>query len=1406
MTAPNGPLLLRALHFGLCCRSKATTDSVLDQLLFILTSTPHASSLQPPAAALLLQLVEGLKASIARATDPMLLCPGSRSRGATGTLAASAVAAAVQNGSIGSSPLKPKAPPPTASSPAKLQAAGAELAAQQQQQQQLPRGPSVPAPLLSIPDSVPPHPEALQRFITSQHALNVNTLAYDLALSLLPHLANPLRHCLLLPLLESLAPLLLLSRDGPISLLQQQQQMLQADNVFLQPGEGWEGGMPGVKGSPGRRSAGAIKGARTGAGARQEEPMGWGGGAAEASAFVKWQSLMQAAAAALVPCLAMARAESPAVVQAYQGDPSIVAPPIINIPSATLVILITRLLYALPASLVQPQLVPPAISDTLAAVARDDVLCAALPPSWRPAALAVLSKLRPDVHEVLEVADEGDQAVQAAQQLVYQLPHLLSGTVAPASWLSLVEMALLALDLAPDTQLLQAIIQGLAFICCADSLEGGEVHAQAEAVLLGLLQHPLLGVQLAVYALMEQMVMEVRGHKDHPLLSLLCRHNVLAHLTTVGLAQPSTRPQVAHVLQELLVRGNTQHNKNLLHWHCWVCANDDDPQAGALASSLSSLQHSSVHELPENAWERAALAVMGLLSRRPETRQGAARDLRDLLHLVHGVLVPTGEPHTADPLIAVLDNGARDDLLLPSASGPVAVQADTSGFDHGTPSTSAYPTSLVLTGPGAAARLARSFTPQHADNLLSILANPALAPELRRSAAEQLLGLTAEPRLLAEICQPQHLAAMLGTLAPHACSPASGASTTTALLTSLDVQLPIAVANLLYACACASSAARAWLLEQSKLPCSENFDVDTSLQSNGPSHAVDGVWMGRSLQQQHMQSGALDPMGVDGTRERRMGGLRGALPLLFHSLLTVRRAVARLLAAVLLQGEADKWEGWGRLVAGADPEAKTGILHLPRPFASGFALPCKVTWLEVKVLPMGAKDRQSNSLCGMPKLQGLVAEQRLIVAQIVEERRLLASAGGSLSGMLQLLNEPPQHSHVGMPHAAAATWQLPPAAAQACSANITALSLCSQVASSLERVRTATSHAECSMALGSLQLLAATRQGAAALALCDWQGALDTLLTSSPATLEDHALWCMLLPLVRRMLTDGVLTPPQLLHLALCLQQSALPLLEEPNAAMGPVPMPVALVGSPVVEQETDSDEGHRLQVVTTAQQVLRTLCALLCCSRARHDVHTTLRIAHALSLPRLLHVLCAGFVRAPEGASYGCRVLAVGVVGEVLAVLKGGQLAEDGAESLANAPGMEDALLLCLTSLLTEVAHSRHTAAPMRFVQQAASQGGTAAAAGVAAAVAAGFRDKGLVHAAMPCLIHLTRLLPMVQWSVVWQQVRAGGAVSCAAGEDGRGQQCGNKCVLPAWMVEWLMVRQWCGSGFRGGGPWTVV
>lgn len=130
-------------------------------------------------------------------------------------------------------------------------------------------------------------------------------------------------------------------------------------------------------------------------------------------------------------------------------------------------------------------------------------------------------------------------------------------------------------------------------------------------------------------------------------------------------------------------------------------------------------------------------------------------------------------------------------------------------------------------------------------------------------------------------CPPTHDAACLPA---RFRSGSSMAATTTALLTSLDIQLPVAAANLLYACACASPAARTWLLDQS--------------QSAAPA---------ATQQQQQLPGGRA-------WAEGGMGGLRCVLPLLFHSLLTVRRAAARLLAAVLLRAEADKWEGWGMLV------------------------------------------------------------------------------------------------------------------------------------------------------------------------------------------------------------------------------------------------------------------------------------------------------------------------------------------------------------------------------------------------------------------------------------------------------------------------------------------------------------
>ncbi len=154
-----------------------------------------------------------------------------------------------------------------------------------------------------------------------------------------------------------------------------------------------------------------------------------------------------------------------------------------------------------------------------------------------------------------------------------------------------------------------------------------------------------------------------------------------------------------------------------------------------------------------------------------------------------------------------------------------------------------------------------------------------------RSAAEQLLALTADPLLLGHICQPAHLAAMLSALTsvPDAAA-STTSSATAALLVSMDIHLPLAAANLLFACAAGHPPARAWILRE---------EHPSSIQG-----AAEG-----------------DP---DSTGHNGSGGLayvQRALPLLFHSMLSVRRATGRLMAALVLGREADKWSGWAGLSA-----------------------------------------------------------------------------------------------------------------------------------------------------------------------------------------------------------------------------------------------------------------------------------------------------------------------------------------------------------------------------------------------------------------------------------------------------------------------------------------------------------
>ena len=478
-----------------------------------------------------------------------------------------------------------------------------------------------------------------------------------------------------------------------------------------------------------------------------------------------------------------------------------------------------------------------------------------------------------------------------------------------------------------------------------------------------------------------------------------------------------------------------------------------------------------------------------------------------------------------------------------------------------------------------------------------MLGNSSLAPELRRSAAEQLLGLAAatsrgDPRLLEAMTAPRAIeliaSSAVSELTPKGRPLGRGdtmdggnnGGMAPRLGGLLDVQFPLACVNLLYTLCCLSPKCHRWLL------------------------AKDG---GRPF----------------------LGHL---LPLLFHPLITARRATARLTAAAFhLGGEADKWSGWSQALAtevesraqavssssegggggqhrgGSSSQNETTLLCLPDVFSSGYLFPCRVTWVRMtsqEGAPLKGPS-SANTLQEQPSLQGLVEEQRFLVHILVEERRLLRKQQAILSAIGNakasddasvlaslLLNDAPDGGGSGQ--------GLSPVAAQACLANIRALDLPARAAAVASALSTASSHAEASAALLAASALAATCQGAAVLSRCQaWGPAYEPLLRTAPATEEDRELWVLLLQVVQRVLVSASSeaaaatvstttvrgdvhqpvgpshfesqTMAQLcIHLSLCLAQSVPTLLSAPLAARAPKNLPLALAGSALAMRTSD--------------------------------------------------------------------------------------------------------------------------------------------------------------------------------------------------------------------------------------------
>jgi hypothetical protein len=131
------------------------------------------------------------------------------------------------------------------------------------------------------------------------------------------------------------------------------------------------------------------------------------------------------------------------------------------------------------------------------------------------------------------------------------------------------------------------------------------------------------------------------------------------------------------------------------------------------------------------------------------------------------------------------------------------------------------------------------------------------------------------------------------------------------------------------------------------------------------------------------------------------------------------------------------------------------------------------------------------------------------------------------------------------------------------------------------------------------------------------------------------------------------MTSSQSLHLALCLQQSAVPFLSQPGAGASPPTLPIALAGSAAAD---GGDEGaaayHQLVVLRTSLHVLTTLLHLLKHAAAHLSTREASRLAHALSPVTLCSALCHGYLQPRAGCAYGCQVFALAVLQQLLAVL----------------------------------------------------------------------------------------------------------------------------------------------------------
>jgi hypothetical protein len=303
------------------------------------------------------------------------------------------------------------------------------------------------------------------------------------------------------------------------------------------------------------------------------------------------------------------------------------------------------------------------------------------------------------------------------------------------------------------------------------------------------------------------------------------------------------------------------------------------------------------------------------------------------------------------------------------------------------------------------------------------------------------------------------------------------------------------------------------------------------------------------------------------------------LPLVVHTLHSVRRAVSRVLALTLFGSAAQQWSGFASAAAAAaaDAAASAGLetsawplqqqqqdgkppppqqqqqqavllpggvggVLLPEPFLQQYKFPFKVVPVSVTAAAT-EPDSSCQNVTEGPSMQSAEHQQQRWVKQLVEQQQLLRLAGDNPAAARAMLADclPPAAHHISQAVLSATANQL---------FNVDAAAVAQRL---LAAVQASGSHAECEQALQQLEQLASSHQGLQAIAAagntpntdaqhaavardgqdcivitgssssCGWQSAFDRLLGAAPINREDQRLWLCLLQLLERMLVAAPL-------------------------------------------------------------------------------------------------------------------------------------------------------------------------------------------------------------------------------------------------------------------------------------------